>query len=145
MIRYERMNKSHIGGMVKVEEECFGSGFAEKTFLRECDNKIARYVVALKDDTVVGYGGIWNICGEADIIDIGVLSDCRNKGIGGGILSRLIEICKNEECKKITLEVRKTNAAAQRLYQKYGFLFAGERKNYYGNQEDAYLMCLDLN
>ena len=32
MIRYERMNKSHIGGMVKVEEECFRSGFAEKTF-----------------------------------------------------------------------------------------------------------------
>lgn len=145
MIDYERMNKSHIGGMVKVEEECFAGGFAEKTFLRECDNKIARYVVAKNDGKVIGYGGIWNICGEADIIDIGVLKAYRNRGVGGGILSRLIKICKDENCKKITLEVRKSNALAQRLYKKYGFLFVGERKNYYGNQEDAYLMCLDLN
>jgi ribosomal-protein-alanine N-acetyltransferase len=41
----------------------------------------------------------------------------------------------------LTLEVRVTNAAAQALYQKYGFSTHGTRKRYYSdNNEDALIM-----
>ena len=41
----------------------------------------------------------------------------------------------------LTLEVRKSNIAAQGLYKKYGFDIIGERKRYYSdNGEDAWIM-----
>ena len=45
----------------------------------------------------------------------------------------------------VTLEVRRSNAAAQRLYRRFGFRPVGVRPNYYAeDQEDAIVMLLDL-
>ncbi len=138
------MEKRHICGMVEIEEKCFNSGFAEKTFKKELTNKIAHYIVAEENGKVLGYGGIWNICGEADIIDIATHPDFRKMGIATGILSRLITFCKGQNCTRINLEVRESNIFAQRLYQKNGFIICGQRKKYYDNTETAILMALDL-
>ncbi len=144
MIDYRAMEKSHISGMVEIEKACFNSGFAEKTFLRELENKIAHYIVALCGDMVVGYGGIWNICGEADIIDIATHPSFRRQGVAQGIIERLVEFCRKSGCEKITLEVRESNLAAQALYKKNGFERCGERKKYYDGKETAVLMRLNL-
>jgi ribosomal-protein-alanine N-acetyltransferase len=43
----------------------------------------------------------------------------------------------------VTLEVRRSNDAAQALYQKYGFDVVGERRRYYRDTgEDALLMTV---
>ena len=45
----------------------------------------------------------------------------------------------------LTLEVRRSNIAAQRLYAKYGFEEIGIRKGYYSNnREDALIMTKTL-
>ena len=45
----------------------------------------------------------------------------------------------------LTLEVRRSNTAAQGLYKKYGFEELGIRKGYYSdNHEDALIMTLNL-
>lgn len=144
MTDYKAMEKRHIKDAAVIEEICFKSGFGEKTLLRELNNKIAHYIVAETDGKVSGYGGIWNICKEADLIDIAVHPDFRRKGIAQGILSRLIEFCRNCGCSKITLEVRISNAAAIGLYEKNGFRICGERKAYYADGETALLMSLRL-
>lgn len=138
------MEKRHIDGMAEIEELCFNSGFGRQTFLRETENKIAHYIVAETDGKISGYGGIWNVCGEADIIDIAVHPDFRRRGIAQGILSRLIDFCRSSGCSKITLEVRESNSAAQSLYTKNGFKICGQRKNYYADRETAFLMSLVL-
>jgi len=43
----------------------------------------------------------------------------------------------------LTLEVRKSNIPAQKLYEKFGFKKCGLRKNYYENKEDAILYQLE--
>ena len=144
MIEYKKMDLSHIKEVAKIEGLCFSNRFGEKTFLREMENKIAYYVVAVSDGNVAGYGGLWNICGEADITDIATHPDFRRVGIGEGILNELISYCKENNCTKINLEVRKSNIPAQRLYEKLGFICDGERKNYYENRETAILMSLNL-
>lgn len=138
------MEPRHIDGMVEIEEQCFNSGFAQKTFLKELENKIARYIVAETDGKVSGYGGIWNICGEAEVIDIATHIDFRRQGIAQGILERLTEFCREQGCEKINLEVRESNLVAQRLYEKNGFLVCGQRKNYYDGNETAILMTKTL-
>jgi ribosomal-protein-alanine N-acetyltransferase len=43
------------------------------------------------------------------------------------------------------LEVRRSNLAAQKLYESMGFAVTGIRKGYYSDDgEDAFLMALDL-
>ena len=45
----------------------------------------------------------------------------------------------------MTLEVRRSNAGAIRLYRKYGFRPVGVRPNYYvEDNEDAIVMLLEL-
>ena len=67
MISYEKMTLAHIRAVAEIEGLCFSGRFGEATFLRELENKIAYYVVAVNEGKVSGYGGLWNICGEADI------------------------------------------------------------------------------
>lgn len=140
MIEYVKMNRCHIEGMVEVEEQCFASGFARKTFEKELENKIAVYVVAEETGKVLGYAGLWNICGSADIMNVGVRRDSRRCGIGTEMLKRLIEICRSDGVFEINLEVRTSNTAARRLYFELGFEEVGLRKGYYDGTEDAVLM-----
>ncbi len=144
MIEYTNMREEHIQGMIETEAECFNSGFAENTFRRELDNKIAHYKVALDRDKVIGYAGLWNICGEAEIMSIGVRRAYRHCGIGEKMLSELTEWCKKNDVHVIQLEVREGNIPALCLYEKFGFEVDGVRPGYYGGTEDAILMSKEI-
>jgi len=57
------------------------------------------------------------------------------------LLQRLFEIAVAMNAEWLTLEVRASNLAAQKLYEKYGFRRAGVRRRYYSdNNEDALIM-----
>lgn len=140
MISYLPMKEEYIDGMVEVEKQCFNSGFAEKTFKKELKNKIAMYVVAIDGDNVLGYAGLWNICGVADIIDVAVHRDFRRLGIAYNMLVTLIKAVRASGASEINLEVRVSNGAAQALYHKLNFEIVGQRPNYYQNRETAILM-----
>ena len=46
---------------------------------------------------------------------------------------------------RVTLDVRRSNDSAQRLYRSFGFVPTGVRKGYYSdNGEDALVMALEL-
>jgi len=55
------------------------------------------------------------------IHDIVVLAEYRGKGIGKGLIQKLIEISEERKYCKITLEVREDNITAQALYKSIGF------------------------
>ena len=139
MIRFEIMEERHIDGLLKVEKECFNSGFALETFNKELKNPLAYYVVAVDGETVVGYCGIWNVCGEAEIIDVGVLSEYRKRGIGKGLLEAVFQYMREKGIGVLSLEAREDNTPALRLYEKLGFEKVGRRKKYYDNKVDAIL------
>ena len=88
----------------------------------------------------MGYVGLWNVCGCADIIDVAVHNDFRRQGIGEKLLIEMLYECKKQSVFEVNLEVRKSNAPAIRLYKKLGFVENGIRKKYYQNTEDALLM-----
>ncbi len=140
MIEIVPMNRSHIDGMVVVEEQCFNSGYARKTFEKEIENKIAIYFAAVKEEKVVGYVGLWDICGTAEIIDVAVHRDYRRQGVAKRLLEAMIGECENRGIFEVNLEVRESNFAARELYRKLGFLENGLRKKYYENKETAILM-----
>ena len=61
------------------------------------------------------------------------------------LLAHIIALGRGRGCRLVTLEVRRSNAAAARLYRRFGFRAVGVRPNYYAeDQEDAIVMLLDL-
>lgn len=144
MIEYTNMKKEHLQGLVETEIECFNSGFAEKTFGRELENEIAHYIVALDHDKVIGYVGVWNICGEAEIMSVGVRRAYRHCGIAERMLSSVTDWCRENNIHFIQLEVREGNIPALCLYEKLGFEVDGVRRGYYGGTEDAILMSKEI-
>jgi len=134
-------NENHINEVLYISTLSFITPWTRDSIEKELENKFARYVVAVKDNLVVGYGGVWLILDEGHITNIAVHPEYRGIGVGNAILEALIEICKIEQITSMTLEVRKSNTIAQNLYKKYGFLEEGIRKNYYTDtKEDGVIM-----
>lgn len=142
MFKIIPMTSDHIEQVVKLEEVTFHIPWTRADFERELnENKMAIYFVAVIDEKVVGYAGLWHVVTEGHITNIAVLEDYRRMGIGAAFIEKIIETAKENEMIGITLEVRISNIPAQKLYTKYGFKPEGFRKKYYQDTgEDAVIM-----
>jgi ribosomal-protein-alanine N-acetyltransferase len=68
----------------------------------------------------------------------------RRRRIGERLLLALLDMARDRHAREATLEVRLSNLAARRLYEKYGFRPVGIRPRYYSdNQEDALIMTTE--
>lgn len=93
--------------------------------------------------SVIGFAGLWLMVDEAHITIIATHPAYRRRGLGELLLSSLITTADQIHANSVTLEVRYSNAVAQNLYHKYGFIEAGLRKRYYSdNNEDAKIMWI---
>lgn len=146
MIEIERMTVKHLKEILKIEELSFPTPWSFQSFYNELvSNPYGYYVVALEDDKVVGYGGMWILFEECHITTIAVDPKRRREGIGRRIMEHLIEKAKDQGVEWISLEVRISNIPAQNLYKSLGFEMVGVRKQYYQpNNEDAIIMRLML-
>lgn len=145
MINIKEMNKEHIEQVYEIEKVCFSIPWSKKAFEDELNkNKMAIYIVALENEKIVGYAGMWHVINEGHITNVAVSPEHRRKGIGESLIKKLIEIAKEKEMIGLTLEVRISNEIAKNLYKKQGFLLDGIRKEYYDNKEDAYIMWKNL-
>ena len=81
---------------------------------------------------------------EATITNIVTKKVIRNAGIGSQLLEFIINYCKSNNMKTITLEVNENNISALKLYKKFNFEQIGLRKNYYNNTDNAIIMNLDI-
>ena len=145
ILLFRPMSEDDIDAVYEIESLCFSSPWSKSSFKDEIASNIcARYLVAVLNDKIVGYGGMWLIINEAHITNIAVHPLSRRKKIGSGLLKAMMHLANDElGIKKMTLEVRKSNHSAQSLYRRFGFLVAGERKKYYDNNEDATIMWCD--
>jgi ribosomal-protein-alanine N-acetyltransferase len=131
----------YIEGILNVSMLSFPITWSKESFEQELSNRYARYVVAVEDGTVVGFGGMWIIIDEAHITNIAVHPEFRGFGIGSMLVDSLMSICRIEGVSAMTLEVRVSNFKAINLYKKFGFVEEGRRKSYYeDNKEDALIM-----
>ncbi len=135
------MTEDHLEGVLKISSLSFHLPWSRESYEKELKNPFAKYLVAVKDNMVLGYGGMWIIIDEAHITNIAVLPEYRAQGVGTAILSEMIKRSEEQKVISMTLEVRASNLPAQGLYKKYGFEEEGIRKAYYeDNHEDAIIM-----
>ncbi|MDF3149731.1 MULTISPECIES: ribosomal protein S18-alanine N-acetyltransferase [unclassified Streptomyces] len=102
-----------------------------------------RYIVAEEGERLVGYAGLASAGDLADIQTIAVARDYWGTGLGGRLLTELLQAASAFECAEVMLECRVDNVRAQKLYERFGFEAIGFRRGYYqpGNV-DALVMRL---
>jgi [ribosomal protein S18]-alanine N-acetyltransferase len=128
-----------------IERTSFRFPWSSGFFLQELQVACARSILAEIDGQIVGYVLFWLLPGAIDIHNIAVRIDYRRRGIARLLLGKVLAEARNQSSLRVMLEVRRSNLAAQKLYQSLGFLTTGVRKGYYSDDgEDALAMSLEL-
>ena len=134
--------------IMKLELASFANdAWPEVSFRSELAATHTYYIIALEDNSVVGYAGLSKLPGsdQADIQTIAVREDKRGLGIGRMLMDTLTAQAVELDAKQIFLEVRADNSVAQKLYKLFGFKQIGTRKKYYQpDGVDAFIMKTDL-
>ena len=136
------MDKKHIEKVAELERLCFSSPWSEKALEEELENENAVFLVS---EDVSGYVGCHFVCGDGAMTNLAVHPDHRRKGIAKALLTALEDEGRKLGAEAISLEVRKSNLSAIRLYEQMGYKTVGERPNFYTKPtENAVLMTLEI-
>lgn len=139
-----RMNEFDIDGVLAVEEKSFTTPWSRAGFVEEMKNEVAHYLVIISNGHIIGYAGMWLIVDEAHVTNVAIAPEYRGQKLGEKLMAALIAHAKERGALNMTLEVRATNVAAQKMYAKFGFVSRGIRRKYYvETQEDALIMWCD--
>ena len=94
---------------------------------------------------LAAYAILWRVQDEGGLANIAVRSDLRGRGIGSGLLSRMLKVAEDSGVRSLYLEVRESNELAREMYARRGFQEIGVRKGYYeGPREDARVLKKSL-
>ena len=102
-------------------------------------------IVAERAGEVVGFlGAVIQAEGEARILVFAVHPHHRGQGIGSSLLREFLIRCSGNGVRIVTLEVRESNRAAIRFYEKNGFQPVEFIEKCYSDGEGGYRMVLWL-
>ena len=145
-INYDYLEGKDIDRVVAIEEESNPVPWTIKNF-KDCIEKGYYSLVLKEDNKVIGFAILSVSTEESHLLNIGLTSLKRGRGLGRELLEKMIMAAEVMGSKKIFLEVRISNVIAIDLYKASGFKEVGLRKKYYRlkeGREDAILMSKSL-
>lgn len=137
------MKPEDLEEVVALEQQTFSMPWTADGFLWGMEQDGAIYLVVEREKEILGYCGASLVLDEGSINNIAVHPKARKQGIGYKLLSQVLEEGQKKGAAVFYLEVRKSNEAAQKLYEKLGFEAVGIRKGFYEHpREDAMIMSV---
>ncbi len=135
------MQKEDVPWVQNIERLSFSFPWSSQLLYFELERKdFAYYWVIELDKIPVGYGGYWKIMDEAHLVTFAIHPSYRRRGLGTMLLANILSDAAKKGVKRVTLEVRESNKAAQNLYEKFGFKKIAIRAGYYQDTgEDAFI------
>jgi [ribosomal protein S18]-alanine N-acetyltransferase len=138
--------QSDLDGVAALEAACFTNPWTREMLAGElARNQFARvYLLRLPDTPVAAFCACWLVVDELHINTIAVAPEHRRKGLASALMRHILDDVAGEGIRRATLEVRRSNEAAQQLYSALGFTVAAVRPAYYTQpEEDALIMWRD--
>ena len=133
------MTVADLDTVMKTELRAFANPWPRKSYLFEIsENEYSKPVVIEIAGEVIGHAVVWEVYEEFHIATMAISPDYQGNGWGDYLFRNLLNMAEKAEF--ALLEVRKSNARAIAIYEKYGFRIIGYRKRYYRNGEDALVM-----
>lgn len=95
------------------------------------NNVFSRYFIYLEKNNIIGFINYYDLYDRYEIANIYVKEENRNQKIGPKLLEKVIKLGEQQQIKNITLEVKKDNVYAIKLYETNEFKKVAIRKAYY--------------
>lgn len=135
------MEPGDVPAVGELEKKIFSQPWSCQGFLDSLALSETIFLVACEAQKVVGYIGMYSSLDEGEIVNVAVAPDARRMGTGDALIGEMLNCAAERGIRQIALEVRVSNEAAIRLYEKHGFVRCGVRRGFYElPREDAYIM-----
>jgi ribosomal-protein-alanine N-acetyltransferase len=136
-----------VAALAELEAAVLGAdAWSEAAVRAELSSEVATRLalVAERDDGLLGYAVLGIAAETGDVRRIAVAAGAQRRGIGSALLAELLVRAQEGGCSEVFLEVRADNAAATRLYSRFGFEELSRRRRYYADGCDALVMRVGL-
>lgn len=146
MIEYRRLKLRDLNSIEEIERSSYPTPWSRSMFAGELakPSSICLGAVDTELNELVGYLIISRYVDAWHVMNVAVADSHRRCGVATGLMERLFEETSRDGRRGYTLEVRVSNEAAIRLYERLGFEARGVRRGYYtDNREDALIMWKD--
>ena len=141
MLRIRKMTEEDLDQVTDIAAELFAMPWNREGFEESLLMDNACFLVAEDEGRIAGYCGLFMALDEGEVINVAVRRKCQRKGIANRLFQALLDAGRQNGVSRFFLEVRVSNEAAIRLYEKNGFARQGIRRNFYKMpREDAYVM-----
>lgn len=132
-----------LDGVVAIEAASFNNPTTREWYENELQRPDVCYVFVLRTAgmPVAGFCAFWKVVDQIHINNLAIHPAWRGRGLGRLLLARVLEEAAALGAPDATLEVRRSNVSARRLYEGAGFRLASVRTSYYTNPiEDALIL-----
>jgi ribosomal-protein-alanine N-acetyltransferase len=136
------LSEADVDEIVAIEAATFSNPWTRQMYLRELQNPDVSFLYVLRmDDRIAGFCSFWLVLDEIHINNLAVRHEYQGQGLGTTLLKEVLQAGASKGAGRATLEVRRSNAPALRLYERLGFEVAATRPNYYlSPPEDALIL-----
>jgi ribosomal-protein-alanine N-acetyltransferase len=136
------LSESDLSEIVALEAATFSNPWTRQMYLRELQNPDVSFLYVLRIDTqIAGFCSFWLVLDEIHINNLAIRHEYQGQGLGTALLQYVLQAGGSRGADRATLEVRRSNTPARRLYERLGFEVAATRPNYYVNPpEDALIL-----
>jgi len=146
-IDIKRALPSDAPDLAALHDQALPPGWLVGDIAASCSATNRIVLKAVDGALLLGFAIFQFAADEAEILSIAVAEETRRQGVASSLMEAAIAACQEKLISCIYLEVAEGNAAALRLYEKFGFLGIAHRKNYYQGAraapETAFIMRLD--
>ena len=135
---------SDLDAVMAVEETSFYNPTSREWYEAELARPevCSVYVIRTDEAPVAGFVAFWRVLDEMHINNLAIDPRWRGRGLGRALLRGAMAASARRGIRRATLEVRRSNTAALRLYESEGFAIVGVRPDYYSHPvEDALVLA----
>ncbi len=141
-----KLSDDFIDQTLQIYKTCLNQTNLSKSTLKITNSYPYNHIYIAKIKSQV-YGVIdyTILSDEAYLNSIAILPKYRNQKIASNLMQNMINMCKNQNVKSISLEVRCSNHIAISFYEKFNFIKLARRSNLYSQPtEDGWVMELAI-
>jgi len=146
VVELRPMDEADLPAVMAIEDAVYAFPWTQGNFSDSLAAGYGCWVVA-RDGDLIGHAVTMRAADEVHLLNLSIAAAWQKQGWGSLVLSRLCEAARRQGARLIFLEVRPSNAAGLRLYERHGFQQVGRRREYYparNGREDALILSLPL-
>lgn len=136
-------SSDEIDDVLAIEGASFTNPWTRAMHVADLANRVVSQVFIARDERglAVGFCSFWLVVDELHVNNLAVLPAHRRSGVASMLLARVLDEGSSRGAVRATLEVRRSNEAAIRLYSRWGFSISAVRRRYYTHPiEDALVL-----